>query len=164
MKQLSDYLEDIPGSSIDVYSCNHGDDQNTARRPRLILDWHAPDREASVLEYVILEHGRSVVLSRVDDPDLHSVAVSYIPAMHQARPTISIRGVSEGAAGDWVPIELPRATDWKSIEVRRDAHCNPVPFGHAFEAEFRDTWVPSGPVEEQSVTSAFISPSSNSTA
>lgn len=157
--KLTDYLEDIPGTSIDVYSCNHGDDRNTARRPRLDLEWVGSLETAAHERNVLLEHGRTITLPRLEGRRPGGIAVSFEAQNQSERPTISIRGGNGTASTDWRPIDYPEALDWTWLEVRLDAYVNPLPLGEAFTAELRDTWVTTGPREEQEVLWTFTSPS-----
>ena len=53
----------------------------------------------------------------------------------------------------------PVAVDGKTLEVRLRAAKDPLILGGAFESELRDTWVQTGPSEEQIVPWHFESPS-----
>ena len=155
--KLADYLEDIPGTSIDIYSCNHGDDRNTARRPRLIVNWECAVESARHERHIILEHGRTMILPRIDGGENVGFAVSFESEYKQELPEISIR--SGGEEPDWVPAKYPQASKGSWVEVRLEACVNPLPFGSAFIAEIQDTWVTTGPPEEQEVKWTFVSPS-----
>ena len=158
--KLSDYLEDIPGTSIDVYSANHGDSRNTARRPRLVLKWNGAQETARFERHVLLEHGRSVELPRIESEATAGVAVSFVPENGKEQPTIFMRGDDhEGDTTEWINSDFPREIGWSSVEVRLDACVDPVTFGREFETEIRDTWVTTGTPEQQDVPCTFISPS-----
>ena len=156
--KLSDTLEDTPGSVLHFFSANHGDDQSPARRPRCVIDWRAPRELAGLVEDVLLEHGRSLILPRLKAKGMGSVAVSFEPAEGCEAPTIHVRGGKDGVVSEWKPADHPLEVDWDWFEVRLAAYGNPVPFGTPFEAEVRDTWVRTGPPEEQEVPWTFISP------
>ena len=158
--KLSDYLEDIPGTSIDVYSANHGDSRNTARRPRLVINWHGNEETLRLERHVLLEHGRTLELPRIETRDAASFAVSFDSENGREKPAIYIRGGDEnGKATEWLYFDLPRALDWNWLEVRLDAYVNPVALGNQYTIDIRDTWVTTGPQEQQEVPCTFFSPS-----
>jgi hypothetical protein len=157
--KLSDYLEDAAGSLLSFYSANHGDDRNTARRPRLEVEW-VPETSASRLEYnILLEHGRSLTLPRLQCRGCHTVALSFVPEATSDTPALHVRTLREGQTSNWLPLVHPREihADW--VEVRIDAVRNPVALGEPFTVTFRDTWLRTGPPETQEVTYLFRAPS-----
>jgi hypothetical protein len=157
--KLSDYLEDMPGTCINLYSSNHGDSRNTARRPRLVLDWQSSRECARIERDVTLEHGRSLVFPRLERDAVDALAVSFGCGEGQEPPMMSVRGGSGEEASCWYPADFPLQRDWSWAEVRVDAYVNPLPVGQAFRAELRDTWVTTGPPEDQEVPWTFLSPS-----
>lgn len=58
--KLTDRQEDTHGCFLSLYSGEHGDSRNTARRPRLDLEWHGSAEIESIAHQVFLEYGRNV--------------------------------------------------------------------------------------------------------
>ncbi|WP_138429465.1 hypothetical protein [Fodinibius saliphilus] len=158
--KLSDYYEDLPFSVINLYSGNHGDSHNTARRPQLIVDWEDVNAKTEWKEDILLEHNRSLVFPRIQVEDADNIAISFLSKTNEEIPTISIRGGNETIKSEWHPIYFPKKIeDWSWVEIRIDAHFNPVKIGQLFTAGFRETWVRTAPPEEQEVLWTFLSPS-----
>ena len=157
--KLSDHLEDATGSLLCFYSANHGDDRNTVRRPRLVVDW-TPGRACRRARHdILLEHGRSLILPRIEAEGLQTVAGSYHPGESPERPTLYMRTGRDGEVSEWAPLGFPRALQADWLEVRVDACQNPVPIGEPFIARFRDTLVKTGSLEAQEVPWVFRAPS-----
>lgn len=160
--KLSDYLEDIPGTFLDLFSANHGDSRNTARRPRLSVRWKSEREVAHVERRVLLEHGREIVLSGLDRGCATSVAVSFEISSSDERgaplPTLSVRSGAWDGKG-WELIRHPRPIEEGPLAIRIQAQHDPLPIGESFTAELRDTWVRTGPAEEQHVRWVFDAPS-----
>jgi hypothetical protein len=168
--KLSDHLEDSSGTLLNFYSANHGDDRNTVRRPRLVVDWVPREASRHIQHDILLEHGRSLVLPRIEAPatGLDSLALSFHaeanPEADPEVPTLTVRTGRNGRISEWKPLPLPGQLqsgeldgDW--VEVRLDASRDPVVIGQPFTARLRDTWVRTGPPEEQEVPWTFSSPS-----
>ncbi len=145
--------------TLHVYSANQGDTRNAARRPRLFLEWRSDAESAHSTHDILLEHGRSLVLPRVDVDRLSGVAVTFDASADSESPGFYIRGGKNGETSSWRRIDRPLAVDWDWCEIRVEALCDPVPAGGVFEAEIRDTWVTSGPEESQRVSWTFLAPS-----
>jgi len=159
--KLSDYLEDIQGTCISLYSANHGDSQNTARRPALTIDWKSSNATHEVERKILLEYNRSIQLPRIELDTIENIAVSHIHDRNtNMQVTTYIRGGDKDKSYDWQPIHFPRKLEnWKWVDIRVNAHVNPVFIGQHFSANIKDTWVKTAPPEEQVVTWTFFSPS-----
>lgn len=157
--KLSDYLEDTPDTRLHLYSANHGDSRNTARRPRLLMEWEGPRELARLERRIVLEHGRTLTLPGIPAGGTAAVSASFVPDEGYGAPRIEMRGGRGEDASAWVDLSTPRSGEWDWVEVRLDTHVNPVPLGESFEAAVRDTWTPTAPPEEQEVRWVFVSPS-----
>lgn len=158
--KLSDYFEDLPDTFISLYSGNHGDSQNTARRPKLTVDWKSSNAKTEFKREILLEHGRSLELPPMEFDKAKNLAISFLNKNYQESPVISVRGGREDTLSDWQSIYYPMdINDWSRLEVRISAYQNPLKIGNEFTAELRDTWVITGPPEEQKVLWTFHSPS-----
>jgi hypothetical protein len=156
--KTSDALEDLPGTLVQLYSGNHGDLRNPARRPELRVAWEAPREVARLERAVHLENGRVLALPRLATPGAGRVAVSFVPEPGHDAPTIRIRGGRGAEVSEWRSAALPVDADWDWVELRVRAARNPVVLGEAFETRLRDTWVRTAPPEEQDVRFTFVSP------
>lgn len=159
MIKLSDYQEDLRGTLLNVYSSNHGDTRNTANRPRLRLEWISRSEVFQVERHITLEHGRTALLPRISAPDSTMVSATFIPDEGSASPRLVVRGGKGGEVEEFRQAAIPVKGDWDWVQVMLDAHVNPTPLGEPFVASIRDTWVTTGPPEEQEVLWEFISPS-----
>lgn len=162
--KLSDRLEDSAGTLLNFHSANHGDDRNTVRRPRLILDWLPGDGSHSIEQDILLEHGRSLVLPRIELPGSgpRPFAVSYHPwenAEGSEDPTVQVRTGRSDQVSGWMPLPGIGELDADWVEVKLQAARDPVVIGERFTARLRDTWVRTGPPEAQEVPWTFVSPS-----
>lgn len=157
--KLSDYLEDIPGTCIDVYSGNHGDDRSTARRPRLMVDWAAADETVAIERRLLLEHGRTIALPPIECGPAECLAVTFKEDKGSERPAIYFRPLGAEGPVRWRPVDFPLELQESSVEICLDTWSNPVPLGEPFTAAIRDTWVTTAPPEAQKVLWTFRSPS-----
>jgi len=157
--KLSDYLEDLEGSIIPLYSSEHGDSRNNALRPRLMLEWTGAGIGREMERPVVLEYGRSMTLPRISAPGLSAVSATFFPEPGTAMPRVMIRGGAGGEESDWIDASTALVDRWDWIEIRLDGFVNPTALGQVFEACFRDTWVPDGAPEDQRVPWVFVSPS-----
>jgi hypothetical protein len=157
--KLSDTLEDVEGPVLGLYSAEYGDSRNTAHRPRLRLEWLDPSERWQLERPILLEHGRSMVLPRIESPGMSGLSVGFLPADGAASPRVLVRGGRGEAVSEWIEAALPISMDWDWVEVRLEALVNPTPIGQAFQAGLRDTWVTSGAPEDQEVFWTFVSPS-----
>ena len=98
-------------------------------------------------------------MAPLDVDDAHVVSISFEPDLGFEKPTIEIRNGVNGQTGEWRRMLSPVAVDGKTLEVRLRAANDPLILGGAFESELRDTWVQTGPSEEQIVPWHFESPS-----
>lgn len=155
--KLPDDSEDTPGTFFSLYSTNHGDRLNEARRPRLELGWQSR-REAERREQPVhLEQARTLELDRLDATEGTWVA-SFHPEPGSPQPTLEARWGRGDVASEWSasPVPAPQA-EWIQWRVR--AFRQPLPLGEAFITEVADTWVVTGPPEAQTVEFWFTSPS-----
>jgi hypothetical protein len=158
--KLADYLEDIPGSLLQVLSANHGDSQCDQRRPRLVVEWESAKETSQVTQECMIEHGRSLTLPRMKSLGAHSLAVGFQPQPGSEPPTLWVRGgLDENTSSGWLKIHHPVDIDWSWFQLRIEARVNPLALGKVFEATCRDTWVTTGPKESQLVHWTFTSPS-----
>jgi hypothetical protein len=158
--KLADYLEDIPGSLLNVFSANHGDSQCDQRRPRLVVEWNSAHESLQVTQDYLVEHGRSLTLPRMDSLRARSLAVTFEPRPNSEPPTLWVRGgMDANSSSGWLKIDHPVEIDWNWFQLRVEARINPLPLGAVFEATCRDTWVITGPKESQVVNWTFTSPS-----
>jgi hypothetical protein len=155
--KLSDDDEDLPGSAITFYSANHGDIRNPKRRPHLYLQWKSPTQVLTVEKHILLEHGRTYVLTLPNMKRAQVVAVSFQVVDGFEQPTIEIRS-KEDRSAHWRRVLLPTAVNGKPLDVRLRASIDPVILGELFESELRDTWVRRGAPESQDVLWTFKSP------
>ena len=160
--KLSDVHEDVPGSRIGLYSADHGDDRNPARRPRLVVEWRSPAEESRLVSDLLLEPGRGVVLGPLPLDGARTVAASFAPVEGYDAPTIEVRSLGPDGPTPWRPAPHPVAVAGEALEVRVRAVVDPVPLGEAFVATLRDTWVETGPPEQQDVVWTFESPTGQS--
>jgi hypothetical protein len=159
--KLADRWEDDPDTLLYFYSGEHGDLRNPARRPRLGVRWRAAARVARERE-LLLEPGAVYRTGRIPAAGAVAIAASFQPREGSGRVTLEVRGGSgEKAASPWRPLvgtePLEPGTTW--AEARAVAAVQPVALGQPFETGFRDTWLPTGPPEEQEVRFHFRSPS-----
>ncbi len=161
MVKLSDHLEDEEGTIIASYSSNYGDSENSARRPRLRLEWEGPPEVSSLERRIILEPGRSLRIPRIPVEGVAAVSASFLPEEGSSPPRIMVRGGRGDEVSDWTDAQHPvvGTRDWDWVEVLVAAQVNPIPVGSPFQAELRDTWVTTAPPEEQDVPWVFVSPS-----
>ena len=157
LAKLGDGSEDLRGSQMGLYSADHGDVMNTTRRPSLRLEWSAGSQVRASRHDVFLEHGRSILLPRMDTKDVTSMAVSFIPEQSEL-PTIEMRGGSSTEVAEWRLAPPVIDIDWDWVEVRVLAAKNPVVLGTSFQSELRDTWVRTAPPDQQRVGWQFQSP------
>lgn len=154
--KLSDDYEDSFGSVTTLYSGNHGDSRNTARRPRLTIVWQAPGEVRRVEKAVFLEHGRSCLVELADLDDVTAVAAGFQAADGYETPTIEMRA---GSDAPWRRLSVPVAIDAETVTLRVTAAVEPIALGTAFEATLHDSWVLTGRPEDQEVVWTFRSPS-----
>lgn len=157
--KVADFLEDVPGSTLTVYSSSQADDLAPSRRPRLDVEWSVPDALLARELDLHLEYGRRLVLPRLPTPGARWLALSLEQADPAApRPVIEVRGGRAGVTGEWRRYRhpIPWTLDW--VEVRLLAAENPVILGERFATEFVDTWIRTGPPGEQRVPWVFVSP------
>lgn len=147
--KLADDQEHVPGSLLFLYSANHGSTKTLARRPRLVLEWDAPDELDRYEVDVHLEHGRALALPG-PPAGAQTMAATFRPARGSGPLAV------QTAIGErWRNYVLPGAA---GTETRALAAHNPIPFGEVFEALLRDTWVRTKAPSEQRVTWTFTSP------
>jgi hypothetical protein len=156
--KLADYQEDQPGTFSALYSGDHGDSRNVARRPRLELEWEGPIPNPALERALFLEHGRVLQLGRWPLHGPHVLAASFESLPGYTAPAIEVRTSRHGASADWSPLTVPRVVEGEAVELRLLAAVDPIRLGAPFYAELHDTWVRSGPPETQRVPWTFLSP------
>ncbi|NNF29714.1 MAG: hypothetical protein HKN73_20995 [Gemmatimonadetes bacterium] len=146
MIKLQDHQEDVPGSIVYLWAESEGDDRTRGRKPELAIRWTTAG-EAVLEEPVLLEPGRELV---------YPAGQANFVAFEQAgSEPFEVSG--RDAGGAWRVVEDGRLLE-SEREVRIRAVSNGIPFGGTFTATFRDTWVRTGPPEEQDVVCRFSSP------
>ncbi len=159
--KLSDALEDVAGSLLYLYTANHGDDRNVARRPVLELAWEAPAARTE-RRRLHLEADRQLRLPRLEIGDATGLAVSFEPEPGSGPVTLQVRGGNGDRASGWAPAEHPldlSGRGWRWAEVRVLAARDPLELGQPFETVVRDTWVRTAPPDTQEVPFLFTAPS-----
>jgi hypothetical protein len=155
--KLSDVDEDRDGSVLTLWSAEHGDDRNPATRPRLRLRWRSRAQTAALEIDVRLEQGRSLDLSTPEWPAGGILALEWTPAGQGVTPEVQVR--ASAADGEWSRCRATGTRYESGLELRLLAARNPVYLGADFRTGLEDTWVTSGPPENQVVEWSFVSPS-----
>ena len=155
--KLTDQQEDLPGCFLNLYSGEHGDSRNTARRPALDLEWSSDTEVESVAHDVFLEYGRVCEFPRLNSGS-GTWAASFDADPEYACPTLEVREGTGDSAGPWRRVSLPIEPEGEWLQLRALAMPDPLELGDPFEAELADTWVLTGPPEAQSVRWFFESP------
>lgn len=159
--KLSDVLEDEAGALLYLYTVNHGDLRNTARRPTVSLTWTAPYVRYRQDHRIHLEAGRVAELRRITLGDATSLVASFEAAPGSGRPTLQMRGGRGDEVSAWIsgehPLELS-GRNWEWAEVRILAARDPLELGTAFRTRLHDTWVRTAPPSEQPVVFEFDAP------
>ncbi len=162
--KLADGLEDTPGTVLYLYTGNHGELRNPARRPRLQLDWSAPGEALHRSLPLHLENGRSFVSPRIPLGTTGQLALGFEPsedtAGPPARPTLQVRGGRGEEVSPWLAAErpLPRPAGWEWVQLRVIAAREPVELGQPFETRLRDTWIRAGTPETRRVEFEWVTP------
>ena len=145
--KVSDTQEDVPGVFLSMYSGEFGDSRNTARRPRLRLEWESATEEVIVDEKVSIERGRDRVFGRFAVREGTRLAADFRGTPGFDVPVLEARLGSAESTEPWtrfgMGLSVGAAREW--IELRVSAFENAVPLGEAFTADLVDTWVVSGP-------------------
>jgi hypothetical protein len=161
--KLADYQEDAPGTVVPFYSGNHGDSRNSARRPKLVLEWESESEVQSWEHDVSLEYGRTYSLEPMQAHGASLLSVSLIGENDGDLPTLEVVGGVNRTAGTLTPVSQHLIAPWNWVQVTLVAAHDPVILGQPFVAELKNTWVRTGPPEEQLVPWTFISPSGTTT-
>lgn len=156
--KASDYDEDVIGHLVHFYSANHGDDRNLARRPRLVIEWESPAEVETLTWDVAVEYGRSYPLPRITVGSGQRLAATFVASPESLEPTIEARGGNGDQSTEWAVQRGRIDPSWEWLQLRVLAAHDPLVLGEAFEASLRDTWVISGPPEDQEVPWTFLSP------
>ena len=146
MIKLQDRQEDVPGSLVYIWAASEGDDRTRGRKPELAVRWSLPG-EALLTRPLLLEPGRAL--------EFPVEAANFVAVDGVADQPLEVS--ARGAGGEWRRVEGGHLEDGDS-QLRIRAASNVVPFGGTFVARFRDTWVRTGPPEEQDVLCTFTSP------
>jgi hypothetical protein len=157
--KLADYQEDTPGTVVAFYSGNHGDSRNPARRPRLELEWESNSEVQSWEQDISLEYGRTYSMKTMQAVGANFVSVSLIGENEGEIPTLEVVGGVNRMAGTLTTGSQHVMKQWNWVHVTLVAGHDPVILGQPFAAELKDTWVRTGPPEQQLVPWTFISPS-----
>jgi hypothetical protein len=156
--KLADAQEDTPGLFFNLYSGEHGDSRNVARRPRLDLEWSSSAEVESVAHDVFLEYGRVCELPR-QTAGSGTWTFSFETEAECGALSVQVREGNGGVSGPWRAATLPFEPQAEWFQLRLLAMPDPIELGEHFEAELADTWVLTGPPEDQQVPWHFESPS-----
>ena len=156
--KLPDSLEDRPGVFLSLFSANHGDLLNDARRPRLEVDWESRREAERLLWPVHLEHGRTLELPPTPSSP-GTWVTSFLPDPKSMAPIVETRSGGAGETTPWATGPRASAPDAEWVQMRIRAVKHPVALGQVFTTELTDTWIVTGPPEEQQVEFLFTSPS-----
>lgn len=156
--KLSDFKEDTPGSRISTYSAEYGDNRNVERRPYLYIEWESSKETQQLEKSINLEYGRTCILPRIDISEATTIMASFIPKHGFESPTIEVRGGSDEVVSPWTRVIGPFENNWKWIEFKIISVIDPIILGHDFKAQIRDTWIETGPPEDQKVEWIFLAP------
>ena len=156
--KLSDVHEQCTGSTMELYSGEYGHARETIRRPRLVVEWDSPAQISRFEREIFLEHGRSINIDLRNREGVECTTVGFRTAEGYESPTLYVANPSPREAGSWHKthdaILIPTAPSM----LRVVAACDPIAIGDRFTSSFRNTWVISGPPEEQVVRWTFQSP------
>jgi hypothetical protein len=156
--KASDYDEDVIGHLLQLYSANHGDNRNLARRPRLVIEWSSPAEVQTATWDVAVEYGRWHVFPPMTVGPGRRLATTFVASPESHEPTIQARGGHGDESPKWTS-QLDRIDpSWEWLQLRVLAAQDPLVLGEEFEASLRDTWVITGPPEDQEVPWIFLSP------
>ena len=153
--KLDDYTEDEPFTLFEYYSADADSPRNPTRRPRLVLEWESPDELVRVEREIHLEHGRTVELPALGGTGAQLLAASFFPEEGHERPILEVRGGEDDA---WRAASHPVPVSGAPVRVRLVAAHDPLPLGQVFRSGLRNTWLTTGPAEEQHVPWTFVSP------
>lgn len=153
--KLTDADEDLPATMMLIFSANHGDSHNPARRPRLTLTWDSPSQQTTEDVPLLLEYGRTLGIARTTPPGARTVNIAFVPRPGGATPWIELR---EGTGSDttaWRRATVPTTVTGGWFEVRVTATHEPLSDGQPFVARLRDTWIRTAAPETQRVPWVF---------
>jgi hypothetical protein len=102
-----------------------------------------------------LEHGRTLELPALGETGAQLLAASFVPEEGHERPILQVRGGENDA---WRAASHPVQVSGAPVRVRLVAANDPLPLGQPFRSGFRNTWLTTGPAEEQHVPWTFVSP------
>lgn len=157
--RMSGLDEDIPGTVIVIYSANGGDDWTAQGRPELSLTWEPP-RSAALHRFpVVLDYGQSWVTPRLSVQPGDLISAEFRNSGGAFDPALEMRGGVGDQVTPWRPLGIPNQVPWEWLQVRVVGASHPLRLGSTFEAQIKDTWVRTGPPEDQRVPFVFISPS-----
>ncbi|HEX6964900.1 MAG TPA: hypothetical protein VF166_03800 [Gemmatimonadaceae bacterium] len=157
--KLTDVQEDIPGTLMEIYSANQGDTRYTARRPHLDLAWSDGHEQTLLDEPIALEYGRALAMQRLPAHPGQWYDVGFVADSGFAAPTIEVRGGTARDTSAWMRVTAPFQSRWDWMQVRLLAAVDPVVLGQTFTSTIHDTWIRTGPPEQQVVPWVFVSPS-----
>ncbi len=160
--KLADGLEDEFRTLLVLHSGNRDDPWNPERRPHLSLEWDSPAEIAALERRVHLEHGREWVAPILRAPGATWLAASFDPDPGHEVPTLTARTRPGVDADAWRTFALPLPLAADRLELRLLAARSPLLLGESFRSQIRDTWIVTGPPEEQHVAWVFLSPSGES--
>jgi hypothetical protein len=156
--KLTDGQEDTPGLFFNLFSGEHGDSRNTVWRPRLELEWSCPTEVDSVAHDVFMEYGRVCEMPR-QRSERGPWAATFTTAPEHSPLAIQVREGTGDETGPWRRAVFPFEPEREWFQLRLLAMPDPIELGDDFEAELADTWVLTGPLEQQRVPWHFLSPS-----
>ncbi len=153
--KASDYHEDLPGRRLTIFSADEGDGIAIQRRPALKVSWRPHARSVLWRQALWLEHGRRYTSEwiAVADPPAAVVVDGNRPARLQARGY-----TADNQLTDWRPLRSGQTLPWTRVQFRVAALTHPISLDEKFTASVTDTWVTTGPPEQQAVQWRFRSP------
>jgi hypothetical protein len=159
--KMSDLEEDAPGDLLEFYSGDHGWTGRPDQRPRLELEWELPDGWTCRQVPLLLEYGRRLPLDLPEAVEDRRCSLWFESDGGGVAPCVELPPADDGRGRRWLPLvgapptELSAESSREAILLGAD---RPVALGAAFEAEMHETWVVSGPAEDQEVKWSFWSP------
>ena len=161
--KLVDPYEDSLGSVLEIWSANFGI-ESSVRRPSLQIRWRPARAVMSDNVKLLLEPGRRIELQAYAVPVDGQLATTFQHGDWSGAsgscgllPYLEYRPIN----GDHSWRALPPVADimrGSSIELRITAAERPIALGETFTAIIRDTWIPVGAPEDQSVHWTFWRP------
>jgi hypothetical protein len=157
--KVSDTEEDVPGSQLAFFSADHGGDLDEGRRPAMELFFTLPGSRLERSVEVQLEHGRETRIPLRDlEPGSYWIDADIDPGYE--RPAVEVSGAVWTSRPNPCGGGIEVAADAEA-EVTLRAAGHVIALGSDFEDGVRDTWITTGPPEDQVVEWLFRTPNGN---